>query len=200
MPKITSLNTVMRRLYSFLSRRKNSIQSHRLLIEQIHPSSFISYDRIRAERGCILSIGELCQIDGSIAFERENASVSIGKRVFMNGQIIAAESVTIGDDVLISWGVTMVDHNSHSPLFSQRANDVIMWREQKKDWSHVKISPIKISDKVWIGFNSIILCGVTIGEGAIIGAGSVVTRDVPDWSVAAGNPARVIREIPLHER
>ena len=200
MPKITSLNMMIRKLYSLLSRSKDSFKSRRLLIEQIHPSSFISYDRIHAKRGCVLSIDELCQIDGTIAFEREHASVSIGKRVFMNGMIISAENVTIGNDILISWGVTIVDHNSHSPLFSQRANDVIMWREHKKDWSHVKISPIRISDKVWIGFNTIILCGVTIGEGAIIGAGSVVTRDVPAWSVAAGNPARVIREIPLHER
>jgi acetyltransferase-like isoleucine patch superfamily enzyme len=69
-----------------------------------------------------------------------------------------------------------------------------------KDWSTVEIRPVTISDKVWIGFNSLILCGVTIGEGAVIGAGSVVTNDIPAWTVAAGNPARVIRNIPFNER
>lgn len=64
----------------------------------------------------------------------------------------------------------------------------------------MNIAPVKISDKVWIGFNSIILKGVTIGEGAVVGAGSVVTKDVPAWTVVAGNPARIIREIPENER
>ena len=57
-----------------------------------------------------------------------------------------------------------------------------------------------ICDKSWIGFNSILLKGITIGEGAIIGAGSVVTKDVPPWTIVAGNPAQIIREISLNER
>jgi acetyltransferase-like isoleucine patch superfamily enzyme len=69
-----------------------------------------------------------------------------------------------------------------------------------KDWRHIKRKPIKICDKSWIGFNSIILKGVTIGEGAIVGAGSVVTRDVPPWTIVAGNPAKVIQDISEHER
>lgn len=60
--------------------------------------------------------------------------------------------------------------------------------------------PVTIGNKVWVGFNSIVLCGVAIGEGAVIGAGSVVTRDIPAWTVAAGNPARVIKDIPIHDR
>jgi acetyltransferase-like isoleucine patch superfamily enzyme len=69
-----------------------------------------------------------------------------------------------------------------------------------KDWSHVKTGKITIKDKAWIGFNCIILKGVTIGEGAVIAAGSVVLKDIPDWTVAGGNPAQVIREIPLNQR
>jgi acetyltransferase-like isoleucine patch superfamily enzyme len=165
-----------------------------------NPSSKIYLDKVRLKDGCIVKIAEQSQIDGSIIFDRENASISIGKRVFMNGLVIVAQSIDIGDDVMIAWGVTVVDHNSHSISFSHRAEDVVNWKIGKKDWTHVKIAPVKISNKVWIGFNSIILKGVTIGEGAVVGAGSVVTKDVPAWTIVAGNPARVIREIPENER
>ena len=84
--------------------------------------------------------------------------------------------------------------------FSDRKNDVKDWFVGKKDWSFVIKRPISIKNKAWIGFNSIILKGVTIGEGAIVGAGSVVTKDVPPYTIVAGNPARIIREIPEHER
>jgi len=68
-----------------------------------------------------------------------------------------------------------------------------------KDWSVVPTKPIRICDKVWIGMNAIILKGVTIGEGAVVAAGAVVTKDVPPWTVAAGNPARVVKCIE-HEQ
>ena len=61
-----------------------------------------------------------------------------------------------------------------------------------KDWSNVKSAPIHIKDGAWIGFGSAILKGVTIGKGAIVGSKSVVTRDVPDNAIVAGNPARIV--------
>jgi len=118
----------------------------------------------------------------------------------MNGTLISAKQIDIGDDVLISWGVTVVDHHAHSIYFSKRSNDLVNWREGKKDWSNVLIAPVSISNRAWIGFNSIILAGVTIGEGAVIGAGSVVTKSIPSWTVAAGNPAGIIKDIPENEK
>jgi acetyltransferase-like isoleucine patch superfamily enzyme len=167
---------------------------------KVDASSIININKITMKKECLLTVERDSQIDGVIICEREQVFIKIGKRTFMNGTIIAAQEVTIGDDVLISWGVTIVDHNSHSIAFSERARDVQDWRVGKKDWSNVKIAPVSISDKTWIGFNAIILKGVSIGEGAIIGAGSVVTKDVPAWTVAAGNPARIIRGIPEDER
>jgi acetyltransferase-like isoleucine patch superfamily enzyme len=167
---------------------------------EIHPSSEVNLERLRLKSGCSLMVGKESQIDGSIAFEREDVSISIGDRVFISGSLIAAHHIKIGDDVLIAWGVTLMDQDAHSISFSKRAKDAVDWRAGKKDWSHVKTAPIVISDKAWIGFNSIILKGVTIGEGAVVGAGSVVTKNVPAWTIAAGNPACIIREIPENER
>ena len=163
--------------------------------------SSICYARnIRFAKKCIINVEKQFQIIGQLIFEKEGASISIGERTFMNGSVIAAGKVEIGSDVLIAWGTTIIDHNSHSIYFSLRSKDVINNIAGKKDWNPVSIAPIKISNKVWIGFNCIILKGVTIGEGVIIGAGSVVTKDVPPWTIVAGNPAKFIREIPETER
>ena len=159
----------------------------------IHPSG---------KSGCTLTVGENTTVEGHVYFENHNARVSVGERTFIGGgsKLVAAESVTVGSDVLISWGVTIVDHNSHSIRFSERSKDVLDWREGRKDWSTVKTGPAVIGDKAWLGFNVIVLKGVTVGEGAIVGAGSVVTKDVAPWTIVGGNPARLIREIPEDER
>ena len=193
----------MQKIKYYFKKFKNSIilfLNKNNLILNIHPSSTFSMNRLQLKDNCVINIDEQSQIDGAIYFDKDNALISIGKCSFINGSLIAAQKIEIGDDVLISWGVTVVDHNSHAISFSERSQDVVNWRLGKKDWTNVKIAPIKISNKVWIGFNSIILKGVTIGEGAIVGAGSVVTKDVPAWTIVAGNPARVIRHIPENER
>jgi galactoside O-acetyltransferase len=114
--------------------------------------------------------------------------------------LVSAKQITLGDDVIISWGVTIVDHNSHAIESVQRAADVVDWKEGKKDWTNIKIAPVRINSRAWVGFNAIILKGVTIGEDAIVAAGAVVTKDVPPRSVVAGNPARVIRKNNDHHQ
>jgi acetyltransferase-like isoleucine patch superfamily enzyme len=156
-----------------------------------------------------LEIGENSQIAGDFIFEIRQGKIAIGSRTFIGGgTFICIDEIQIGNDVMFSWGCTVMDNNSHSHIWSERKNDVLEWKrgldENKigayKDWSNVKKRKITIKDKAWIGFNSIILKGVTIGEGAIVGAGSVVTKDVHDWTIVAGNPAKIIREIPENER
>ncbi len=128
--------------------------------------------------------------------DRVGARIAIGDRTFFGkSSLISAESISIGSDVLISWGVTIVDHQSHSLVFEDRKKDVTNWQTGDKDWKNIVIKPIKVADKVWIGFGATLLAGVTVGEGAVIGADSVVTKDVPPWTVVAGNPAREIRKL-----
>jgi acetyltransferase-like isoleucine patch superfamily enzyme len=157
--------------------------------------------RIRGGKGSVLKVGPNSIIHGTLSFEKIGSTISIGKETFIGkSNLVTASSIDIGDNVLISWGVSIVDHNSHSLVYAERSQDILDWQQGKKDWSNVISTPIRIHDGAWIGFNAIILKGVTIGQGAIVGAGAVVTKDVPPWTIVGGNPAKVIRTIPEHER
>jgi acetyltransferase-like isoleucine patch superfamily enzyme len=105
----------------------------------------------------------------------------IGDRVFVNcgTVIICVEEVVVGDDVAFAHEVLVLDSNSHGV-------------EGKPQVS----APVRIGDGTWLGARSMVLPGVTIGRRVVVAAGAVVTRDVPDDVLVAGNPARVVR--PLH--
>lgn len=148
-----------------------------------------------------LDIGEDCVIDGTLLVLR--GSMKIGDRVVINEgtRLICADHITIGDDVLISWGCNIVDSNMHAMASANRLPDTQNARAELEnrtmglhvDYSKIASAPVVIKDRAWIGFNAIILKGVTIGEGAVVGAGSVVTQDVPDYAVVGGNPARILK-------
>lgn len=120
-----------------------------------------------------IKISIVGQSSASTAHVIIGAGSSIGDRT----EIHCCERVTIGNNVLVSWDVVFLENNYHTTM----------------DRS-IRSAPITIEDNVWIGCRSIIIGGVTIGRGSIIGAGSVVTRDVPPGHLAVGNPARIIRE------
>lgn len=163
--------------------------------------SRVEYRNLHLREDCRLDIGSGSIVSAQMFFDREGAGIRVGGRTFIGDSLlVCAERIDIGDDVLISWGCTIVDHNSHALDWQSRRNDVSDWFVGKKDWSAVRTAPVKICDRAWLGFNVIVLKGVTVGEGAIVGAGSVVTADVPPYTIVAGNPARVIREVPLDER
>ncbi len=156
----------------------------------------IAWRRINNVRGNSLVVGEDSIVHADISFEDTGGEIRIGSRCFIGRSHLACyQSIVIGDDVIISWGVTIVDHDSHSIEWDKRRNDVRDGGRGRKDWTHVPHAGVVVKDKAWIGFNVSILKGVTIGEGAVIGACSVVTRDIPPYAVAAGNPARLVREL-----
>jgi acetyltransferase-like isoleucine patch superfamily enzyme len=188
-------------LLKLLSRIAETLVARRFDVYVTGPGTDMFPWRIRGGKGCKLVIGHNCIMRCNVVFENVNSYLTVGDRSFIgNGLISSAQGIEIGNDVLISWGVTIIDHNSHSLKFSERQKDVEDWHNDKKDWSGVRTAKVAIQDKVWIGFNAIILKGVTIGEGAIVGAGSVVSKDVPPYTVVAGNPAKVIRELGPDER
>jgi galactoside O-acetyltransferase len=166
---------------------------------RVGPRSMIRWFRLSVPAGATLSIGADCIIHARIDYDAPG-KVIIGDRCYIGTSHIVCHSlIELGDDVIISWGATIVDHNSHAIDWPDRKNDVLWWARGIKSWDNVRRAPVKICDKVWIGFNAIILKGVTIGEGAVIGAGAVVTKDVAPYTIVGGNPADVIRSIDRRE-
>ena len=148
-------------------------------------------------KGNRLSVGQDSTVQCRITFDGPNGLVSIGDRTYIGAShIICHSDVRIGTDVIVSWGVTIVDHDSHSVNWEHRRLDVENWRRGVKVWDSVTIRPVVIGDRAWLGFGVSLLKGVTIGEGAVVGACAVVTRNVPPYAVVAGNPARIIRQLP----
>lgn len=145
-------------------------------------------------------------IGGVFVFESNKGEITIGNNTFIGAStFISRSAITVGNYVNIAFGCTIYDHNSHSTDHIKRRDDIInQLRDMRqglsstahKNWETVKTAPIRIEDDVWIGMNCIILNGVTIGRGAVVGAGSVVTHDVPAWTLVAGNPAKIIRQLP----
>lgn len=185
------------------------LQEERLRRCDIHPSCILRSFSTRFDNpidGRIyLTIGMDCIVSGSFIFESQEGKITIGKHCYIGGGMyISHSSIEIGNNVTIAWGGTVYDHDSHSLDYRERRKDIDDELDDirngrnfilHKDWSNVNTKPIRICDDAWIGMNAIILKGVTIGEGAVVAAGSVVTKDVPAWTVVAGNPAIVVKNI-----
>jgi UDP-2-acetamido-3-amino-2,3-dideoxy-glucuronate N-acetyltransferase len=129
--------------------------------------------------GC--EIGDESKVGTFVEIQK---GAKIGKRVKVSSHSFICEGVTIEDEVFIGHGVMFI--NDKYP----RATTIDGQSQTEADWECV---PTLIEKGASIGSNATILCGVTIGEHAIVGAGSVVTRDVPAGAVVAGNPARIVR-------
>lgn len=130
-----------------------------------------------------------CQIgDESMigTFVEIQKGATIGKRVKVSSHTFICEGVTIEDYAFIGHGVMFI--NDRYPRAANPDGSL----QTEEDWSVV---PTLVKRGASIGSNATILCGVTIGEGAIVGSGSVVTHDVPPYTIVAGNPARRLRSV-----
>jgi len=131
--------------------------------------------------GC--EIGDESKIGTFVEIQK---GVKVGRRVKIASHTFICEGVTIEDLVFIGHGVMFI--NDRYPRAANPDGSL----QTEADWELV---PTIVKRGASIGSNATILCGVTIGEGAIVGAGAVVTRDVPPFTIAAGNPARILRRL-----
>lgn len=119
----------------------------------------------------------------------EGAKLVIGNNVGMSSPVLwAHKSITIGNNVKFGANVTIMDSDAHSMNYIHR-------RELLVDMAHKADAEVVIEDDVFIGMNTIVLKGVTIGTRSVIGAGSVVVKSIPADCIAVGNPAKVIKRL-----
>lgn len=144
----------------------------------------------------LISIGNYSQIRGELEVSREYAQIKIGDYSYVGPgtKIYCSKSIFIGNRVLISHNVNIYDNNSHPLNAKDRHDDFkFIFENGYQNDIDIKAKEIIIEDDVWIGFNCIILKGVKIGANAIIGAGTIITENIPAGAVVVGNPARIIK-------
>lgn len=143
-------------------------------------------------------IGDHCDIHARIAACGESARIIIGNNTTIryNSVVGSVESITIGNNVIISNNVSIYDNNNHptEPKIRLSMTKSGFYGEPWR-WIHSAHKPVIIEDNVWIGEHATILKGVKIGKGSIVGCHSVVTKDIPPYCIAVGNPARVVKKL-----
>jgi acetyltransferase-like isoleucine patch superfamily enzyme len=165
---------------------------------------FKGYPILQLEKGTKLSIGKNVSLTSrnrgyhlnlqspmKLMLDKKGAEIIIGDNTRIVGTCIhAQESIQIGKNCLIAGNCQIVDSSGHELSFDNVKNRIKTLG---------KTRPIVIEDNVWIGANTFVLPGVTIGEGSVIGAGSIVVSNIPPYSIARGNPAVVIKTYPPND-
>lgn len=166
----------------------------------LHPRA-----RIRNARGdsSKIVIGANTHVLGDLFTFAHGGEIRIGQWCYIGeaSRIWSASSIELGDRVLVSHSVNVFDSLTHPILAAARHEQV---KQILEEGHPLKLSlgesPVRIHDDAWIGAGAIVLRGVTIGKGGIVAAGAVVTKDVPPYSIVAGNPAALVRELSADER
>jgi acetyltransferase-like isoleucine patch superfamily enzyme len=150
-----------------------------------------------------ISIGRHSHIRGELMIFAHGGRISIGEWCYVGvgSRIWSAASIQIGDRVLISHSVNIFDNLTHPLKATERHEQAkqIFTSGHPREIS-LDERPIKIGNDAWIGACAMVLRGVSVGDGGIVAAGAVVTKDVPAYSFVAGNPAVIVRELSLDER
>ena len=143
------------------------------------------------------SINPLCRNQrGCIVAERAETVIEIGHHVGMSSPCLwAKKRIVIGNYVNIGGDCIIMDSDAHNLNWRVRDSQEMYSPIESMDSHTAKCAPIVIEDHVLIGARSIILKGVTIGHGSVIGAGSVVVKDIPANCIAVGNPCKVIKKL-----
>lgn len=201
------MNTFLRKIafkFYYLGRveyRKNIMgikRKHYNTIAQLDPGAVIEHEgkisNLSKNKEAI-TVGKLTHVRGELLVFEHGGNISIGDHCFIGegSRIWSAKKISIGNRVLISHHVNIHDNISHPLDAEGRHKDFLhIFQQVPAPAPDLRAEEISIGDDAWIGFNVSILKGVTIGKGAIIGACSVITRDVPDFAVVVSKTEQEI--------
>jgi acetyltransferase-like isoleucine patch superfamily enzyme len=150
-----------------------------------------------------ITIGNGSHVEGELCVLAYGGEIIIGDHCYIgeNTKIYSGDSILIDDHVIIGHSCNISDNDSHEFDHLERAKGVeeLLQFGYRSEKGKVKSAVITIEPHVWINFNVTILKGVRIGKGAIVAAGSIVTKDVAPFTMVAGNPARFIKSLITHD-
>lgn len=173
---------------------------------ELHPGAALHVGaRVRNARGdsSKIVVGSHSRVLGDLFTFAHGGEIRIGQWCYVGkaSRIWSAASIELENRVLVSHSVNIFDSLTHPIQAAARHAQVRSIFEEghpRNLW--LDESPVRIRNDAWIGAGAMVLRGVTIGEGAIVAAGAVVTKDVPPYTIVAGNPAVVVRELSADER
>ena len=181
---------VRRKLYSLIGQYCDSFETF----------ESTGYPIVNVSEGSTITIGKNFRINNELSgnrigfttpcvFRAEGANINIGDNVGMSQTVVVAKNqgnISIGNNVLFGGGVKLYSSDFHSLNYLHR-------RDRNLDEKFRLSAPINIGADCFLGADVIVLKGVTIGERTVVGAGSVVSRDLPSDCVAVGNPAKIVK-------
>ena len=151
----------------------------------------------------LIGIGSHSIVEGELQVFAHGGQIAIGSWCYIGAgsRLWSGAGISVGNRVLISHNVNIFDNRTHpiSPVARhQHFKAIVVSGHPKKiDLGGI---PVVIEDDAWIAAGAMVLRGIRVGEGAIVAAGAIVTHDVPPFSIVAGNPARLVRELSAEER
>jgi acetyltransferase-like isoleucine patch superfamily enzyme len=172
-----------------------TIPSNVRVCETAYLGTSYSFHEYRGTAGIGLRIGRGASLDKTVLDVGPNGQVSLGEFAFVSSaRIICDSEVEIGDYALIGWNVVIMDNYRVPVDVAMRRHELerSSLQPERRLENECESRPVRIGRNVWIGFEASILPGVVIGEGSIVGARSVVTENVPAFTVIVGNPARIV--------
>jgi acetyltransferase-like isoleucine patch superfamily enzyme len=168
--------------------------------DEAYLESAFSFSQCRNDAPHAIRIARGAHVYSATIFDvGPKGSVAVGQCSMLNGaRLICEARIEIGAYATISWNVIFMD--SYRLPFDPALRRLCIERAARHPQWQVEAEapsrPITLQDNVWIGFDVCVLPGITIGEGSVVGARSVVTTDVAPYTIVAGNPARAIRDLP----
>jgi acetyltransferase-like isoleucine patch superfamily enzyme len=185
-----------------LARRVQQQARHRLArraVDACGSHTILECRIVRDEPGSRIEVGSYSHVRGILGTHLRTSRLTIGDNTFINARTLieSFESIEIGNDVLMGFEAILADGRSHSTSWHERVDDQLLRRRTGRiNVDALVAEPIVVEDGVWIGARAMVFRGVTLGEGCTVGAGAVVTKSVPPFTVVAGNPAIVVGEVP----